>query len=73
MSGALQVLIALAGIAALVCGLTAAFFVVAWLVGICLRFFPLVGRRHRAGPLVGRQSIETESSKLGTWQQPNRR
>ena len=72
MSGALQVLIALAGIAALLCGLVAALFAVGWVVGVCLRYFPLVGRRHRTGPLVGRQPIQTESSKLGTWQSKRR-
>ena len=65
MTALFPILIALTGIAALVAVFVAAVSGVTWLVGIGFRYVPLVGRRHRTSPLVGRQPIETESSKLG--------
>jgi hypothetical protein len=68
----LQVLITLAGIAGLLLFWCVAWFALAWLIGVGLRFAPLVGRRGRKGrPLAGRQPIETQSSKLRSPTQSN--
>src|ERR671914_686578 len=52
MNAALQVLIALAGIAGLFLLFLASAYGVGWLVGVFLLRMPLVGRRHRTGPCV---------------------
>jgi hypothetical protein len=70
MSDALQIVIALAGIAGLLGVFVGAAFAVGWLVGLGLRYAPLVGRRHRSGPVVGREAVETESGKHWTQRRP---
>ena len=48
-AGLLRILGGLAGIAALLLFLIGAVFAIGWLIGLVLRFVPLVGRRHRRG------------------------
>ena len=70
MSGALQVALALTGIAGLLLLVVATAYGTAWLIGLGLRYAPLVGRRHRKEPIVGRQPVETESSKHWSERRP---
>ena len=64
MANALNVVLVLAGIAGLLAVSVAAALAVGWGVGLFLRWFPLIGRRHSTGRVVGRDPIETASSKL---------
>jgi hypothetical protein len=69
-TGAFQVVTTLVAIAALLVLFAGAAYAVAWLVGLGLRYAPLVGRRHRNHSLVAREPIETESSKHWSGRRP---
>jgi hypothetical protein len=70
MANALNVLVVLVGMAGLLAIFIAAAIGTAWCVGLFLRWFPLIGRRHSSGRVVGRDPIETASSKLARPRKP---
>jgi hypothetical protein len=65
MRNVLNAALVLCGLALTLVALIGVAFAITYVVVlVVLRRAPLVGRRYRMGPLVGREPIETASSKL---------